>query len=101
MLDLVAQVRLGQDPAKAKEEAKEASKRQAADSFKAIATLYLVKQAKEARPRTHSEDTRYLMVTAASTPGTAQTDSRSPTRLEVTPAVACDCAGIGHSTAAP
>lgn len=62
VLELEAQVRLGNDPAAAKE----ASKRAAAESFKAVADLYLSKQAKTARPRTYEDEQRYLMVKAKS-----------------------------------
>jgi integrase len=56
VMDLQAQVRLGQDPAATKETAKQ----QAAETFKAIADLYLAKQGKAARPKTRRESTRYL-----------------------------------------
>jgi integrase len=63
-LELLSQVRLGQDPAAIKEAAKEAAERQRAESFEAIAKLYLAKQLKTARPRTHSEESRFLLVKA-------------------------------------
>jgi hypothetical protein len=57
-LDLQAQVRLGNDPAAEKEAKIEAAKRQEAESFKAIADLYLAKQLKVARPNTYREEER-------------------------------------------
>jgi integrase len=65
VLELQAQVRLGQDPAAAKEAAVEAAKQQQAESFKAVADLFLARQLKTARPSTYEEQTRYLMTKAA------------------------------------
>jgi hypothetical protein len=63
-LDLLAQVRLGNDPAEAKKAAVAAAKRQQAESFKAIVDIYLARQLKTPRPRTYQEEERYLLVKA-------------------------------------
>jgi integrase len=60
VLDLVAQVRLGQDPAGAKE----TSRQQAADTFEAISRRFLAEHRKSARPATYSETERYLLTVA-------------------------------------
>jgi integrase len=59
-LDLLAQVRLGQDPAATKD----AGRQQATETFSKIAERFLVEHAKEVKPKTHEESERYLTVTA-------------------------------------
>jgi Arm DNA-binding domain len=66
VLELQAQVRLGQDPAAVKEAAVAAAKQQQAESFRAIVDLYLAKQLKTARPSTYKEESRYLLDKASS-----------------------------------
>lgn len=65
VLELQAQVRLGQDPAAAKATAIAAAKQQQADSFKAVTDLYLARQLKTSRPVTYEEQKRYLLTKAA------------------------------------
>jgi integrase len=60
VLDLVAQVRLGNDPAAAKE----VSRQQAAETFDAIARRYLAHHIKSVRPNTYRENERYLLTVA-------------------------------------
>jgi hypothetical protein len=59
-LDLLAQVRLGQDPAATKD----ASRQQAVETFEKIAERFLVEHAKEVMPKTHRDTKRYLTVAA-------------------------------------
>jgi integrase len=59
-LDLLAQVRLGQDPAATKD----ASRQQAVETFEKIAERFLVEHAKEVTPKTHRDSKRYLTVAA-------------------------------------
>jgi Arm DNA-binding domain/Phage integrase, N-terminal SAM-like domain len=59
-LDLLAQVRLGQDPAATKD----ASRQQAVETFEKIAERFLVEHAKEVMPKTHRDSKRYLTVAA-------------------------------------
>jgi integrase len=61
VIELQAQVRLGQDPAAAKEVAR---MRVEVETFKDIADRYLAKQAKVVRTRTYKEDQRNLLVKA-------------------------------------
>lgn len=56
--DLLAAVRLGQDPASAKIEARA----KAADTFGAAVKSFLVRQEKRLQPRTYTETERYLFV---------------------------------------
>jgi integrase len=59
-LDLLAQVRLGQDPAAAKD----AGRRQAAETFSKIAERFLVEHEKAVKPKTYAQSERYLTVAA-------------------------------------
>jgi integrase len=56
--DLLAAVRLGQDPASAKIE----TRSKAADTFGAVVKIFLMRQEKRLRPRTYTETERYLLV---------------------------------------
>jgi integrase len=60
VLDLVAQVRLGKDPAAEKE----AARQPAAETFEKIARRFLVEQGKKLKPRSLVETERYLLVVA-------------------------------------
>lgn len=60
VLDLVAQVRLGKDPAAERD----AARQPAAETFEKIARRFLVEQAKKLKPRTMVETERYLTVVA-------------------------------------
>jgi integrase len=61
VLDLIAQVRLGQDPAGAKKAAIEAAQVLAVGSFKNITELYLATQIKRLNPRTYRDLQKFLM----------------------------------------
>jgi integrase len=59
-LDLLAQVRLGQDPAATKD----AGRQHAVETFEKIAERFLVEHAKEVKPKTHKDSERYLIIAA-------------------------------------
>src|SRR5262245_36855614 len=61
VLDLQAKVRLGEDPAAAKEAARKAVE---VDRFIDVANRYLAMQLKAVKPKTYTETERYLMSAA-------------------------------------